>query len=187
LVPQLNVLRQALGKVNVSITTQLTGPQPDAEIKCGYTFPPDDEHELLLTTLRAPVCSANYLETHGPIEHPKDLSKCTLLRENYLDEWEKWYAIAAPSCELSKNSVWFDDGYGAMSAAEFGMGVYLGHLSLLAPELAAGRLVQLFDDTVSEAVVYTLSMKSDWQKDAHLVKLHNCLTSLSQQNTLAAE
>jgi LysR family glycine cleavage system transcriptional activator len=187
LMPQLNMLRSALGKVNVSITTQLSGPQPDAEIKCGFTFPPDGEHEVLLTTLRAPVCSSDYLKTHGPIEHPSDLSNCTLLREHQFDEWDKWYALASPSCEVSKNSIWFDDGYGAMSAAEYGMGVYLGHLTLLDPELVSGRLVQLFDDTISEQVVYTLSMKSDWQKDAYLVKLRNCLTSIHQQNAQAAE
>lgn len=187
LMPQLNRVRDALGDVNIGVTTQSNGQQADAEIRCGYTFPPDGENDILLTTLRAPVCSEAYLRTNGPIRSVNDLENCTLLEERIHGGWDDWFEKAAPNEEIRRNSVMFDDGYAAMAAAEFGMGVFLGHLSLLAPELSNKRLVQLFDETGSQAVVYTLKMRPDWQEDIHLVNLRNCLLSLGQDQREAAE
>lgn len=187
LMPQLNCVRDALGDVNISVTTQSNGQQADAEIRCGYTFPPDDENDILLTTLRAPVCSEAYLQSHGPFRSVSDLENCTLLEEKIHGGWDDWFENASPKKEIKRNSLMFDDGYAAMSAAEFGMGVFLGHLSLLAPELANNRLVQLFDETGSQAVVYTLKMRPDWQNDINLVDLRNCLLSLKNEQREAAE
>ena len=187
LVPRLNMVKRVLGSINISLTTQSAGPQSDVEIKCGYTFPPDAHTEVLLTTLRAPVCSTEYLRTYGPIECPSDLSGHTLLREHQRDEWDRWFAMSASESSVSEHSVWFDDGHGAILAAEQGMGVCLGHLALVEPELSNGGLVQLFDETTPESVVYTLRMKSGWRNDDILVTLRNCLVAEAQQFTQVAE
>ena len=187
LMPQLNYVRDALGDVNIAVTNLTNDHQADAEIRCGYTFPPDGENDVLLTSLSAPVCSEAYLQSHGPIRSVRDLESCTLLEEKIHGGWDDWFEKASPRKEIKRNSVMFDDGYAAMSAAEFGIGVFLGHLSLLAPELANNRLVQLFDETGSQAVVYTLKMRPDWQNDVPLVNLRNCLMSLNNEQRVAAE
>ncbi|WP_120499433.1 LysR family transcriptional regulator [Roseovarius sp. EL26] len=187
LVPRLNMLKRALGGIDINLTTQPSGPQPDVEIRCGYTFPPDTRHEVLLTTLRAPVCSAEYIRAHGPIENSSDLSGHTLLREHQLDEWDRWFAIATPGSPISEHSIWFDDGHGAILAAEQGMGICLGHLALIRAELASGQLVQLFDQTTPESIVYTLEMQLGWQNDDTLVTLRNCLVSDAHEMACVAE
>ncbi len=129
----------------------------------------------MLTTARAPVCSPGYLKDNGPIRDPLQLKDHTLLREHQLDSWDQWFAIAAPGHVIETAELWFDDGYGSMNAAELGLGVQLGYLEMLAAELAEGRLVQLFDQTVPKRTLYTLHMKDGWRDDSALVSIRNWL------------
>lgn len=189
LIPRLPELKQYLGIADICLSTADRIPRRlvDAEITCGYAHPPDGTHELLMTTVRVPVCSPDYLGAHGPIYCPEDLMGHTVLREHQRDDWDRWFALAAPMCAPSVNSLWFDDGYGSTQAAEQGLGILLGHLTLIERELKEGRLIQLFDQTVPESVIYTLRLRQGWQDQPSLVALRHWLLSSTYKDLQAAE
>ncbi len=177
LMPRLRRLKRCVPNTDLTLTTSETAsPNVDIEFMCAYTYPLENDDEVLLSTARAPVCSPKYLdENGGDIRNPIQLQNHTLLREHQFDSWDQWFSIATPDHSIEATELWFDDGYASMNAAELGLGVQLGYLELLAAELADGRLVQLFDQTVPKKTLFTLRMKSGWRDNSSLVSIRNWL------------
>ena len=114
----------------------------------------DDEFEELMNEEIFPVCSPDLLKRLGTPQRPDDLARFTLIHDNMLVTWRVWLAAAGgtkvddtrgPSYNLSTHVV---------QAAINGNGVALGREALVADDLAAGRLVRLFEVSLPAPLSY---------------------------------
>ncbi|PST24218.1 hypothetical protein C7U60_09920 [Mesorhizobium plurifarium] len=101
-------------------------------------------HELMVEEF-APFCSPDFLAGAGNISAPSDLLTLPLLRDD--DWWRAWFKAAgvADSEPKISSSVFFNTQIVVSQAAIAGQGVALLTPALFAPDIKAGRLVQLFD------------------------------------------
>jgi LysR family glycine cleavage system transcriptional activator len=91
----------------------------------------------------APVCSPALLEGPKPLERPEDLRHHVLLRGPTVD-WQMWLAAAGVTGIDTTAGPLYDEAWMAIKASIEGNGVALARRSLVADELAAGRLVRPF-------------------------------------------
>lgn len=176
LMPRLRRLKRCVPDADLTLTTNDTDTHnADLEFRCAYTYPLEKDDQVLLSSVRSPVCSPRYLEEHGPIDNPEQLKDHTLLREHHFDAWEQWLSLAAPNHEIEATELWFDDGYASMHAAELGLGIQLGYLEFLEAELADGRLIQLFEQTAPKKTLFALRTKNGWQDNVNVVAIRNWL------------
>ena len=113
--------------------------------------------EMLFKETLLPVCSPSFLEARDRPRAPGDLHGWPLLYDlHWTDYWSHWFAHhgVAPA-DLSQAS-----GFRLYSmmvqAAVDGMGVALGHTTMIARELEQGTLVTPFDSRVAAPARYLL-------------------------------
>lgn len=120
--------------------------------------------ERLIDDELVPVCSPDYLRTAPPVRHPADLAADPaegpaahrLLHDEHRGDWALWFrAAGVPDAGADRGPV-FADGNGVMEAAKAGLGVALVRDRFAADDLAAGRLVVLFDQRLSNGLAYHL-------------------------------
>ena len=114
--------------------------------------------EVLFEETLVPVCSAGFLESHGGPGEPADLLEFPLLYDlAWYDYWALWFASrGAGPPDLAKASGFRLYSMMIQSAVN-GMGVALGHSLLIAPQLARGELVCLFDPPLTAPARYLLA------------------------------
>jgi len=97
-----------------------------------------------------PVCSKRLLKKIGPIDSVEELQKHELLFAPS-DVWDPWFRKWG---ESGRDSRWtlLNDSLSILMAAEQGEGIALSRWSLVARDIAAGRLVRPIDTVV----------KADW-------------------------
>jgi LysR family glycine cleavage system transcriptional activator len=111
-----------------------------AAIRFGRGRWPPLEVVKLLDEWTLPVCSPELLELHGPLESVDDLGRYPLLHS--ADEpWEAWLQTIGGET-VQRRGPMFDDSASIVIAAEQGLGLALARWSLVAAELASGRLVR---------------------------------------------
>ncbi|MEG0044319.1 MAG: LysR substrate-binding domain-containing protein, partial [Massilia sp.] len=93
----------------------------------------------------APLCAPAIART---LRQPRDLATATLLRSYRSDEWPRWLQ-AAGVAELEARGPVFDSSLTLASAAATGAGVALLPLKMFEQDLAQGRLVQPFAQTLA--------------------------------------
>jgi LysR family transcriptional regulator, glycine cleavage system transcriptional activator len=101
-----------------------------------------------------PVCSGLFLEKAGDLRAPERIMGVSLLHDTARSAWQKWFkaaGIAAP--DVSAGPI-FEDFNLLRSAALAGHGVALAPPTLIADDLAAGRLVRLSDVSVFQSYGY---------------------------------
>ena len=93
-----------------------------------------------------PVCSPALLTGPKPLRDPADLRHHTLLHEEHMAiDWAVWLRTAGvEDVDASRGPV-FNRGSMVFQAAVAGQGVALGRSPLTDDDLAAGRLVRLFE------------------------------------------
>ncbi|MBX4863763.1 hypothetical protein HJA86_28180 [Rhizobium bangladeshense] len=103
-------------------------------------------HELMAEEF-APFCSPDFLAGAGEISAPSDLLRLPLLRDD--DWWRAWFKAAGVADSEPKISslVFFNTQIVVSQAALAGQGVALLTPAFFAPDIKAGRLVQLFNVT----------------------------------------
>jgi LysR family transcriptional regulator, glycine cleavage system transcriptional activator len=116
----------------------------DIAIRFGYGKYPGLHAELLLEEIFFPACSPNFNGGKLP-KTPADLANVPLLRSD--DElWRPWFDAAGLNAwPEPKRGVLYQDSSNLLQAAIDGQGVALTRRSLAMHEIAAGRLVRLFD------------------------------------------
>lgn len=97
-----------------------------------------------------PVCSPRLIREIGPIASVEDLQKHDLLFVES-EVWDAWFRVLG---EHGRDSRWplLNDSLSILMAAEQGQGIALSRWSLVARDIAAGRLVRPIDTVV----------KTDW-------------------------
>ena len=102
-----------------------------------------------------PMCSPRLLEGPDALKCPDDLRKHVLLHNHSMDydpdapTWESWLATAGASEVDASRGTHFSLPDHGLQASIDGAGVVLGWRSLAAKDVAAGRVVEPFDLTLS--------------------------------------
>ena len=114
------------------------------------------ETEFMLRVDYTPMCSPALLAGPHPLKCPDDLRHHTLLHEDDYDGWTQWLAVAGASDVNPRRGPVIDDWTVLSQTAIDGGGVALGKPSMLARDLAEGRLVAPFDITMLTDLGYHL-------------------------------
>lgn len=141
----------------------------DLAIQLGDGQWPGLEARRLMPDILQPVCAprlleAGLLEAGPPLRAPEDLRRHRLLVSRYRrDDWRDWLAgIGRP--DLLREGLEFTSSILTYQAAAEGLGVAVGQMRLLEPDLASGALVALFGRPVERSIAYHLV----WPKDVPL-------------------
>ncbi len=123
----------------------------DAAIRFGRGDYPRVRSDRLFEHSIFPVCSPSLLRSAPPLRSPEDILNHTLIHEAWSGQgvtwpdWTTWLKAAGIDRFELRPGLHFDNSAFAIQAAIDGTGIALGDMSLVADDLAAGRLVQPFD------------------------------------------
>ncbi|TWA87483.1 LysR family transcriptional regulator [Azospirillum brasilense] len=135
-------------EVRLHTTPQLvdfTQQDVDIGIRFGAGNWPGLRCERLMTEDIYPVCSPSLLDGPRPLCCPEDLRHHTLLHDDYFITWGTWGEAAGIGGLDHARGPRFDDSALLLQVAAEGGGVALARGVLVADDVAAGRLVRLFD------------------------------------------
>jgi LysR family glycine cleavage system transcriptional activator len=127
------------------------GDLADVTIRFGSGRYPGYRVDKLFDVSYVAVCSPRLLEGENALRTPADLRRHTLLHDDTIPDlmerpsWEEWLKAAEVAGVDSTRGPHFNNSVLTLAAAVDGLGVALGMLPLVAPDLAAGRLVAPFN------------------------------------------
>jgi len=152
LVPNLQAFRTRHPHVDVTIESD---PRPvefrasDAEIAIRFseaaTSWPRTEAMPLTQTMMIPVAAPSLIDGEKPIRLPADLIGQTLLHDENRDIWSHWFHLAGLEAPENDRGPVFADGALVLQAVLRGHGVGLLDHIFAGEEIAAGRVMPLFD------------------------------------------
>jgi LysR family glycine cleavage system transcriptional activator len=134
----------------------------DILIQYGEEPAPGLRVDPFLASTRFPVCSPTWLARGAIIRRPEDLFRTVLLRDRVGDGWADWFECAGKSLPPTIKGPCFAHCELSLQAAERGQGVALAYGELVADEIAAGKLVKLFDLETPPKVIYSLTCPERW-------------------------
>lgn len=154
LLPRISAFSRLHPEVKLRIVAQdelvdLNRSETDVTIRYGNGLWPDGRSTLLFRDEVYPICSAEYLAAHGPIDDLEALVKHPLiLHQSYDLVWTGWEAwLSAFGTEMPKRgpqmvcSSFTDSIYAALA----GQGISLGWARLIPDLIAQRRLVRVTD------------------------------------------
>ena len=97
--------------------------------------------ERLLDEWVFPVCSPTLLSRLGPIETLNDFARYPLIHSR-TEPWDDWLRRVGGDTTRGDSALQAEDAAATLAAVEQGKGVALARWSLVAADLAAGRLVR---------------------------------------------
>lgn len=162
LVPRLGDFRQSHPGIDIELDPTLRladfrGDQTDLAIRYGRGGWPGVAAEKLVQVMDYPVCAPALAVT---LATPADLRGQTLLHDESAQTWSLWLAEVGVEGIDATRGPRFHDVALALDAAMAGQGVAMGDDVLCARDIAAGRLVRLFDVSVPRSW-YWLAMPED--------------------------
>lgn len=119
----------------------LRNQEMDIGLRFGVGHWPGYHCVRLLSDELLPVCSPEYLSTHGPIQSPHDLARLTLLRNTRLP-WREWFKAAGLDWDEPTQGPLFHEVSLLIDAAASGAGIALSGRVAATPNLRSGRLVE---------------------------------------------
>lgn len=166
LVPRLYRFHRAQPGIDVRVAatgklTNFFGDGIDVAIRYGAGNYPGLTAEFLTDEEVFPVCSPALLKGKHPLRRPEDLRHHTLIRDTYPVDWAAWFAAAGMKAGNSRRGLTFDSYTFAVDAAVKGEGVALGRTTLVADDLAAGRLVRPFKQALKGVASFYLVYPPD--------------------------
>ena len=103
-------------------------------------------NEKLMDEWFLPVCTRELLAKHGPLHNAKDLQRFPLLHSSD-EEWSLWLDPEG-AIDWRERGTAFDDSLTVLAGAEQGFGLALTRWSLVAQDLAAGRVMRASERVV---------------------------------------
>ena len=103
-------------------------------------------NEKLMDEWFLPVCTRELLAKHGPLRGAADLKRFPLLHTSD-EEWSYWLDPGSAP-DWQERGTAFDDSLTVLAGAEQGIGLALTRWSLVAQDLASGRIVRASERTV---------------------------------------
>jgi LysR family glycine cleavage system transcriptional activator len=162
LLPRLGRLRLAHPEIDLRISSSpdlvdLSRGEFDFGIRAGSGDYPGMRSDFISKEGFFPVCSPALLAGAAhPLRAPSDLRHFTLLHTEPRDLWRIWFSLVGVTDIDSTRGPGFSDSSMVIWAAIEGQGVAVASAALTAGDLAAGRLVRLFDQSVPATYSYWL-------------------------------
>ncbi|KAF1011045.1 MAG: Glycine cleavage system transcriptional activator [Pseudomonas fluorescens] len=149
--------------INVTYANHRSYPSDaaDLSIRFGTGHWPGYHSEPLISGAVAPFCSRAFLDLHGPIDTPEALSRLPLLHDEERGTWSQWFQAADVHHGAALNGLLLEDGQLALSATLTGLGCSLLREPLVAPLIASGELVKLFDREIDDGRQYYLCRRAN--------------------------
>ncbi|NRA53612.1 MAG: transcriptional regulator GcvA [Gammaproteobacteria bacterium] len=123
-----------------------------------------------------PVCSPQYLKTHGSLDSPKDLVNHTLLHViGYEEGWGHWLSKTKHENLKIAQGFQLDTLVTALEMAALGEGLALARTSLVTDMLESGRLVAPFEQRVVTDEAFYLVYASSQLRHPHAETFRNWL------------
>jgi LysR family transcriptional regulator, glycine cleavage system transcriptional activator len=129
----------------------------DIAVRLGHGSYPGLHTTFLFREYVFPVCSPAFLERGWAPTNPKDLLSYPLLLRSgskIVPTWEYWFQLVGIMHVKLEDGVRFPDTSMTIEAALSGQGIALVRSAHVADDLAAGRLVKLFDVPCPSNVAY---------------------------------
>jgi LysR family glycine cleavage system transcriptional activator len=159
LVPRLDRFRRRFSDIDVRLdvterVADFAREEVDVAIRFGSGNYPGLRADPLFAEEVFPVCSPRLLGGSRPLREPADLRHHVLIHEDWRAEgdgwagwpdWPMWLLAAGVEGVDPARGIRFKETALVLQAAVEGQGVALGTTSLVAVDLAAGRLVRPFD------------------------------------------
>lgn len=166
LLPRLDDFRAKHPEIDVRISANDRLIDPvlegvDVCIRYGSGNYPGLETTLLMKDVVYPVCSP---ALQKQLQTPADLAKVVLLQDEMMIEdekrpdWKKWFEAAGVSDRAKGERIKFSHAVMMIDAALAGQGVALGRSTLVADDLAQGRLVRPFEASFESAFAYWVAV-----------------------------
>jgi LysR family glycine cleavage system transcriptional activator len=163
----------------------------DVGIRYGGGRWPGLESTLLLHDKFFPVCSPALLDGAQPLRGPEDLKHHTLIHDRSMasasgfPSWRSWLQAAGFANIDGERGLQINDSAAAYQAAMNGSGVALGRTTLVAQDLAAGRLVRPFGDAIDCELGYYLVHRTDADSDPGVAAFKNWICAEAQSDAAA--
>lgn len=154
----------------------------DMAIRHGEGDWPDLDVTKLCPELIFPVCSPDFLERHGPLDHPSQLTELALLHDRSRQDWPMWFTAAGVSEATVPSGPQFDQTSMVIDAAVEGQGVALARSALAARDLLAGRLVRLFDIALPAPFAYFIVCPKTAAKTPKIMQFREWLLHEAQND-----
>jgi LysR family glycine cleavage system transcriptional activator len=128
----------------------------DIAIRMGRGRYPGLRVDRLFGESMLPVCAPKLLSGAHPLRRPEDLREHVLLHDDDHTGWQLWLELAGvEGVDPTRGPIFTDSAMVVQAAAE-GQGVALARRVLAAGDLAAGRLVQPFEVSLTHDLAYYL-------------------------------
>jgi LysR family transcriptional regulator, glycine cleavage system transcriptional activator len=159
LVPRMRGFREKYPEIDVRLSpsthlTDFSREAVDVVLRYGRGDWVGMRADQFLTEDIFPVCSPELLKGEHPLRTPDDLRHHTLLHDDYFEDWTRWLLAAGVPDIDSEHGPVYEDSANILQAAIAGEGVALGRSALAADDLAAGRLVRVFDISLPREYAY---------------------------------
>lgn len=175
LLPRVIKLRRWAPELNIVVDADLARPNflhdgVDVAIVYGKTDHPEWDQSFLFHDAIFPVCTPAFLEEHHIVK-PEDLRGAYLLHDSvpqaiYSTNWDAWFTGLGMSLPQDGAGPAFSTLAMVCESALAGQGVALSRYSLVADDVAEGRLVRLFDHVILEEGFYLACPKSSLRRVA---------------------
>ena len=161
LIPRLSDFFRAHPEISVKIVYAFAGHKLDFEevdiaVLWGAGEWEGCRSTRLLPGSTVPICNPIYLEKEGPFDAPAAILGKPLLHDTDRLDWQNWMRHAGLKHAGPSPGPIFQDFNLLRAAALAGQGIALCPKSLIADDLASGRLVQLFDIAIKQDYAYSI-------------------------------
>lgn len=181
LVPRLGQFSQKQPNINVWISTtddviDLGQSEVDVGIRLGRGGWTGLYEKLILREYVFPVCSPRFLKRVQPPESPEDLLRYPLLYRHATDicpRWRDWFKDAGVEVKSLPKGSKFPDTSMTVQAAIDDFGIALARSAHVQDDLAAGRLVKLFDVFSPSPVAYYLVCVKGREGESNIKAFHD--------------
>ena len=165
LIPRIEHFNARFPEIDIRVTTTMELIDYEREgVDIGVRFGRGGYSDLVVEPLLAsevtPVCSPELLKGEKPLGTPSDIANYTLLHDDspLLDDthpdWAMWLRAANVTNVDPSHGLRFDNASTCINAAIEGVGIALARTALIDADLAAGRLVRLFELSLPSAFGY---------------------------------
>ena len=180
LVPRIAAFRAAHPQIELHIATSLeppdfAGDRVDVAIRFGQEKLPRLRVVPFFSTPRFPVASPRLLNGRRSLRGPDDLRHFTLLHDEIGDGWQDWIRCAGLADFDSTTGPRFEHCELVLRAAEEAQGVALAYGALVEADLAAGRLIRLFEIDLPPRAIYSIVSPTTWSDRPKIAAFRNWL------------
>ncbi|MFV8459552.1 LysR substrate-binding domain-containing protein [Vibrio campbellii] len=102
---------------------------------------PNHHSERLFSGIRTPVCSPEYAKRFSLYKGVHQLADVQFIHSGNVTAWQRWLAEAQSDVDCTLICDYYSDNRLAMDAAILSMGVALGRLEFMKPQIEQGLLV----------------------------------------------